>query len=248
MLTLRKLAFHPGQVTLPVVLVDAAWKAADASRAQIGTLENDTIALSANLTSTNESAQYYGQLDYSLSNWLLDQFGSMVQATINKVERKKHSVGLQLAVKLVPDISDSVSLFLMLKCTGGLRDGQMNQVEAQSRDGLWVLLKLERLKAQTLGAGLDEEKAEYTSTSVGGYRLTVRADDKMDPSRLISLFRAEIERTRGAFPGAMQPFYVYGVVAFEWQDRKQSDDDSLLSSLKELVTKSDLKRSVVAPQ
>ncbi|MGA1975776.1 MAG: hypothetical protein ABSG92_09080 [Conexivisphaerales archaeon] len=124
----------------------------------------------------------------------------------------------------------------------------MNQVEVQSRDGLWVLLKLEHLKAQRLGVGLDEEQTEYTSTSVGGCRLTVRADDKMDSSRLISLFRAEIDRTRGAVPAAMRPFYVYGVVVFEWQDRKQSDDDSLLGSLKELVMKTDLKRSVVAPQ
>ncbi len=124
----------------------------------------------------------------------------------------------------------------------------MNQVEAQSRDGLWVLLKLEHLKAQTMGEELDEEETEYTDTSVGGCRLTVRADDKIDPSRLISLFRAEIKRTRGAVPAAMQPFYVYGLVVFEWEDREQSDDGSLLSSLKELVTISDLKRSVVAPQ
>jgi hypothetical protein len=124
----------------------------------------------------------------------------------------------------------------------------MNQVEAQSRDGLWVLLKFEHMKAQTLGPGLDEDPTEYGSSSVGGCRLTVRADDKIDPSRLISVFRAEIERSRGVVPAAMQPFYVYGVVVFEWHEKKQSDDDSLLSSLKELVTKSDLKRSVVARQ
>lgn len=71
------------QLSLPSVLADAAWKAANASRAQIGALEQNMIALSANITSTDKSAQYYKQLDYALSNWLHDQFGSMVQATIN---------------------------------------------------------------------------------------------------------------------------------------------------------------------
>jgi hypothetical protein len=124
----------------------------------------------------------------------------------------------------------------------------MNEVEAQSRDGLWVLLKLERLKALPLVAGPDEESMEDKNSSPSGHRLTVRADDKIDPSRLISLVRPEIERASGVVPAAMQPFYVYGVVVFEWHETRQSEDDALLGSLKELVAKSDLKRSVVASQ
>jgi hypothetical protein len=124
----------------------------------------------------------------------------------------------------------------------------MNEVEAQSRDGLWVLLKLERLKAHSLMEGPYEESMEEKNTSPSSYRLTIRADDKIDPSRLISLVRPEIERGTGVVPAAMQPFYLYGVVVFEWHGARQSDDDVLLGSLKELVTKSDLKRSVVASQ
>jgi hypothetical protein len=123
----------------------------------------------------------------------------------------------------------------------------MSEVEAHSRDGLWVLLKLERLKAHPPGVEPDEEQGDTLSTSGTSWRLTVRADDKIDPSRLISLFRAEIERIRGAVPAAMQPFYVYGVVVFEWHEKTQYDGD-LLGPLKELVAVSDLKRGAVPRQ
>jgi hypothetical protein len=124
----------------------------------------------------------------------------------------------------------------------------MNEVEAHSRDGLWVLLKLERLKAHALEVGVDDDMTEGMTAPKVGHRLTVRADDKIDPSRLISVFRTEIERTTGVVPAAMQPFYVYGVVVFEWHEARQAEDELLLSSLRDLVTKSDLKRSAVSPQ
>jgi hypothetical protein len=124
----------------------------------------------------------------------------------------------------------------------------MKEVEAQSRDGLWVLLKLEHLAGQQVWAEPESAEPMQSGTLEVTLRLTVRADDKIDPSRLISLFRTEIERARGVVPAAMQPFYVYGIVVFEWHETRSSEDGLLLSSLKELVAKSDLKRSTQAPR
>ena len=123
----------------------------------------------------------------------------------------------------------------------------MSEVEAQSRDGLWVLLKLERLKAHPLETESGQERGGSLPSPGTGWRLTVRADDKIDPSRLISLFRVEIARIRGEVPGAMQPFYVYGVVVFEWHEKTHTDVE-LLGPLKELVAASDLKRGAMPKQ
>jgi hypothetical protein len=119
----------------------------------------------------------------------------------------------------------------------------MIQTDATSRDGLWVLLKLEQMKAPVLEAGLAEDYEGYRISTNAGWRLTVRSDDKIDPTRLISVFRGEIEKATGAFPAAMQPFYVYGVVVFEWREKKAFEEGSLIADLKALVLGTDLKRS-----
>ncbi|HVP22404.1 MAG TPA: hypothetical protein VMS77_00670 [Conexivisphaerales archaeon] len=119
----------------------------------------------------------------------------------------------------------------------------MIQADAQTPDGLWVVLKLEKMKGHTLEENQEEGDRGFVSSTSAGWRLTVRADDKIDPTLLISLFRSEIEKASGASPAAMQPFYVYGVVVFEWRERKGFDDGTLLATLKEMVQKSRLKRA-----
>lgn len=71
------------QLSLPSVLADWAWKAANASRSQLARLNQTLISLSANLTGTSKSAPAYGQLDYSLNRWLHDLYGSIARASIN---------------------------------------------------------------------------------------------------------------------------------------------------------------------
>jgi hypothetical protein len=124
----------------------------------------------------------------------------------------------------------------------------MDQVDALSADGCWVILKLEKMKAQTLEPDEEEGADRYRSTTSAGWRLTVRGDDRIDASRLVSLFRSAIEKATGASPAAMQPFYVYGVIVFEWRERMGFDERSLLGMLRELVLKTDLKRNVVVGQ